>query len=299
MGQKIGFIGLGIMGKPMVRNLANAGFDLVLNSRRQESVDEMLAEIPGALAAATPFDVASQADIVIMMVPDSPDVETVVFGDGGLLGAVSPGSLIIDMSTIATTMSLKVYEAIVAKGGDALDAPVSGGDKGAIAGTLSIMVGGSDAGFERAKPVFEAMGKTIVHCGGPGAGQTVKSANQIAVAVNIASLSEALIFAAKAGVDPAKVLEVLGGGLATSRVLDLRGPGMIKGEFTPGFRIDLHRKDLNNTLATARAQGSPVPVTALVSQLFDAASSAGRGQLDHSGLLTVLEDLAGVKVKDV
>jgi len=233
------------------------------------------------------------------MVPDSPDVDQVVFGEGGLIDAVSPGSLIIDMSTIATTTALKVHEAVASRGGEALDAPVSGGDKGAIAGTLSIMVGGSEAAFERAKPIFEAMGKTIVHCGGPGAGQTVKSANQIAVAVNIAGLSEALVFAAKAGVDPAKVLEVLGGGLASSRVLDMRGPGMIKGEFAPGFRIDLHRKDLNNTLATARTQGSPIPVTGLVSQLFDAATSAGRGQLDHSALLTVLEDLAGVKVKDL
>jgi 2-hydroxy-3-oxopropionate reductase len=299
MTQKIGFIGLGIMGKPMVRNLAKAGFELVLNSRRQESVDEMLTEIPGAVGAATPFEVASQAEIVIMMVPDSPDVERVVFGDGGLIDAVKPGSLIIDMSTIATTSALKVHEAVAAKGGQALDAPVSGGDKGAIAGTLSIMVGGEADAFERAKPVFEAMGKTIVHCGGPGAGQTVKSANQIAVAVNIAGLAEALVFSAKAGVDPAKVLEVLGGGLATSRVLDMRGPGMIAGTFEPGFRIDLHRKDLNNTLATARTQGSPIPVTALVSQLFDAASGAGRGHYDHSGLLTILEDLAGVKVKDV
>lgn len=299
MGQKIGFIGLGIMGKPMVRNLSKAGFELVLNSRRQESIDEMVAEIPGAIAAATPFDVASQADVVILMVPDSPDVETVVFGEGGLIDAVKPESLIIDMSTIATTSSLNVHEAVAAKGGQALDAPVSGGDKGAIAGTLSIMVGGSEEAFARATPIFEAMGKTIVHCGGPGAGQTVKSANQIAVAVNIAGLAEALVFAAKAGVDPAKVLEVLGGGLATSRVLEMRGPGMIKGDFAPGFRIDLHRKDLNNTLATARTQGSPVPVTSLVSQLFDAASSAGRGQLDHSGLLTILEDLAGVKVKDI
>jgi 2-hydroxy-3-oxopropionate reductase len=259
----------------------------------------MLAEIPGAVGAATPFEVASQAEIVIMMVPDSPDVERVVFGDGGLIDAVKPGSLIIDMSTIATTSALKVHEAVAAKGGQALDAPVSGGDKGAIAGTLSIMVGGEADAFERAKPVFEAMGKTIVHCGGPGAGQTVKSANQIAVAVNIAGLAEALVFSAKAGVDPAKVLEVLGGGLATSRVLDMRGPGMIAGTFEPGFRIDLHRKDLNNTLATARTQGSPIPVTALVSQLFDAASGAGRGHYDHSGLLTILEDLAGVKVKDV
>lgn len=299
MGEKIGFIGLGIMGKPMARNLAKAGYELVLHSRRQVSVDELLAELPGAIGAASPREVASQTEIVITMVPDSPDVRQVVFGENGLLDAVNERSLIIDMSTIATPTALDVHEAVAARGGAALDAPVSGGDRGAIAGTLSIMVGGSEAAFERAKPVFQALGTTIVHCGGPGAGQTVKSANQIAVAVNIAGLSEALVFAAKAGVDPARVLEVLGGGLANSRVLELRGPGMIEGQFNPGFRIDLHRKDLNNILSTARAQGSPALVTAVVSQLFDAASAAGRGQLDHSGLLTVIEDLAGIKVSDV
>jgi len=296
--QTVGFIGLGIMGKPMARNLAKAGFELVLHSRTQASVDELTAELPGARAATTPFEVASQADTVITMVPDSPDVRDVVFGENGLLDAVTERSLVIDMSTIATTTALEVHEAVAAKGGACLDAPVSGGDKGAIAGTLSIMVGGSDEAFQRAMPLFQAMGTTIVHCGGPGAGQTVKSCNQIAVAINIAGLSEALVFGAKAGVDPAKVLEVLGGGLANSRVLETRGPGMIKGEFNPGFRIDLHRKDLNNVLSTARANGSPIPVTALVSQFMDSASATGKGDLDHSALLTVIETLAGVKVSD-
>jgi 2-hydroxy-3-oxopropionate reductase len=297
LAETIGFIGLGIMGKPMARNLAKAGYHLVLHNRSREAVDELLAEIPGSRAAETPAAVASLADIVIMMVPDSPDVREVVFGLGGLIETVTSKSLVIDMSTIATSTALDVHDAVTAKGGAFLDAPVSGGDKGAIAGTLSIMVGGSEKAFKRALPVFEAMGKTIVHVGGPGSGQTVKSCNQIAVAVNIAGLSEALVFGAKAGVDPAKVLEVLGGGLANSRVLETRGPGMIKDEFVPGFRVDLHRKDLNIILGTARDQGSPLPVTALVSQLMDSVSAAGNGDLDHSALMTAIESLARITVK--
>jgi 2-hydroxy-3-oxopropionate reductase len=294
--ERIGFIGLGIMGKPMVRNLAKAGYELVVYNRSRGSIDEIVAEIPGTIAADSPFDVASRAEIVITMVPDSPDVKAVVFDEGGLLEAVTAKSLIIDMSSIATTSAIEVHEAISAKGGACLDAPVSGGDKGAIAGTLSIMVGGSAEAFERAEPLFEAMGKTIVHCGGPGAGQTVKLCNQIAVAVNIAGLSEALVLGAKQGVDPAKILEVLGGGLAGSKVLDARGPGMIAGTFQPGFRIDLHRKDLGNVLGTARASATSLPVTALVSQLMDSVSANGGGDLDHSALLTAIEQLANVKV---
>jgi len=294
--ETIGFIGLGIMGKPMARNLAKAGYELVLHSRTQDSVDELVGELASATSAASPYEVASQADTIITMVPDSPDVHAVVFGENGLIEAVTEKTLLIDMSTIATTTALEVHEAVAAKGGACLDAPVSGGDKGAIAGTLSIMVGGDEATFQRAMPLFQAMGTTIVHCGGPGAGQTVKSCNQIAVAINIAGLSEALVFGAKAGVDPAKVLEVLGGGLANSRVLETRGPGMIKGQFNPGFRIDLHRKDLNNVLGTARANGASIPVTAIVSQFMDSASANGKGDLDHSALLTVIESLSNVKV---
>jgi 2-hydroxy-3-oxopropionate reductase len=294
----IGFIGLGIMGKPMARNLAKAGFGLVLHSRTQASVDELVAEIPGARAAANPAAVAAASEIVITMLPDSPDVRAVVFGSDGLAGGVRAGQLVIDMSTIAPATALEVHEALTAKGAQFLDAPVSGGDKGAIAGTLSIMVGGDAAAFERAMPVFEAMGKTIVHVGGPGAGQTVKACNQIVVAVNIAALSEALVFGAKHGVDPTKILQVLGGGLAGSKVLEMRGPGMIAGNFAPGFRIDLHRKDLGIILSGARAAGAPTPVTALVSQLMDAAAVAGHGDDDHSALLTIFEGLAGTTVKD-
>jgi 2-hydroxy-3-oxopropionate reductase len=295
----IGFIGLGIMGKPMARNLAKAGFSLVLHSRTQTSVDELLAEIPGAVGAATPAAVAQASEIVITMLPDSPDVRAVVWGEQGLLAGVRAGQLVIDMSTIAPGTAIEAHEAFAAAGVAFLDAPVSGGDKGAIAGTLSIMVGGEQAAFERAQPVFAAMGKTIVHVGGAGAGQTVKACNQIVVAVNIAALSEALVFGAKHGVDPAKILQVLGGGLANSKVLEMRGPGMIAGTFAPGFRIDLHRKDLNIVMSGAREIGAPLPVASLVNQLMDAASVAGRGDLDHSALLTVLEDLAGLHVKDV
>lgn len=298
MTETIGFIGLGIMGKPMARNLAKAGYALVLHNRSREAVDELVAELPNARAAASPAEVAALADTVIMIVPDSPDVRDVVFGSRGLIESVNENTLLIDMSTIATGAAVEVHDAVVARGGRFLDAPVSGGDKGAIAGTLSIMVGGSDESFKRATPYFEAMGKTIVHVGGPGAGQTVKACNQIAVAVNIAGLSEALVFGAKAGVDPAKVLEVLGGGLANSRVLETRGPGMIQDQFVPGFRVDLHRKDLNIILTTARDQGSPLPVTAIVSQLMDAVSVAGNGDLDHSALMTAIEALAQIRISE-
>jgi 2-hydroxy-3-oxopropionate reductase len=226
------------------------------------------------------------------MLPDSADVRDVVFGTDGLLPAIGPGHLLIDMSTIAPATSIEVNDAVSGKGGRALDAPVSGGDKGAIAGTLSIMVGGESEDFQRAMPLFEAMGKTIVHVGGPGAGQTVKACNQVVVAINYAAVSEALVLGAKAGVDPRKIVQVLSGGLAASRVLELKGQAMVDHQFAPGFRVDLHRKDLGIALATAREDGVPVPITALVGQLFEALSAAGRGDLDHSALVTIYEDLA-------
>ena len=215
-----------------------------------------------------------------------------VFGDDGLLGAMGEGSLLVDMSTIAPATSVEIHAALAERGAGALDAPVSGGDKGAIAGTLSIMVGGSADDFARARPVFEAMGKTIVHVGGPGAGQTVKACNQVVVAIAYAAVSEALVLGAKAGVDPAKIVEVLSGGLAASRVLELRGPTMLKHEFAPGFRVNLHRKDLGIALATGKEHGVPLAVTGVVAQLFEAAAAAGHGDLDHSAVLTVVEMLA-------
>jgi 2-hydroxy-3-oxopropionate reductase len=292
---RIGFIGLGIMGKPMVRNLSKAGFKLTVHNRTRASAEQLAGEIDDLAIVDSPAEVAAACNVIITMLPDSPDVEQVVFGENGLVDAMRPGSLLIDMSTIAPATSIRVNEELKARGASALDAPVSGGDKGAIAGTLSIMVGGSDADLQRAMPLFEAMGKTIVHLGGPGAGQIAKACNQIVVAINYAAVSEALVLAKRAGVDPAKVAQVLGGGLAASRVLEMRGATMIDRTFEPGFRVDLHRKDLGIALGTGRATGSPLPVTALVSQLYDSVAATGGGQLDHSALITIIERLAGTE----
>jgi 2-hydroxy-3-oxopropionate reductase len=297
-GAPIGFIGLGIMGKPMARNLAKAGYDLVIYNRSQDDIDTMLAEGYQFQAAASPREVAERTKAIVTVLPDSPDVRNVVFGDNGLLPAIGPGHLLIDMSTIAPATSIEVYDALTERGARALDAPVSGGETGAINGTLSIMVGGETADFQRVMPLFEAMGKTIVHVGGPGAGQIVKACNQMVVAINYAAVSEALVLGAKAGVDPEKIVEVLSGGLAASRVMDLKGANMIAHQFQPGFRIDLHRKDLNIALATAAANGIPVPATALVGQLFEAMAAAGRGDLDHSALVTAYEELAHYRLGD-
>ena len=293
---RVGFIGLGIMGKPMARNLLKAGYELVVHNRSRSAVDELVAESPQVTAAGNPREVAERASIVITILPDSPDVRVVMFGPDGLLEALRPGSLYIDMSTIAPATAQEIHTALAERGVGALDAPVSGGDKGAIAGTLSIMVGGSAEDFARARPLFEAMGKTMVHVGGPGAGQIVKACNQIVVALNIAAVSEALVLGAKAGVDPTKIVEVLSGGLASSKVLEVRGPTMIRHEFAPGFRVNLHRKDLGIVQATAREQNVPLPLTAAVAQLFEHLIAAGRGDLDHSSLLTAIEELAGYKV---
>jgi 2-hydroxy-3-oxopropionate reductase len=252
----------------------------------------MVAESSAISAAESPQAVAEQAKTIVTMLPDSPEVREVVFGENGLIDALGEGHLLIDMSTIAPATAIEVAEAAAAKGAAALDAPVSGGDKGAIAGTLSIMVGGEAADVERAMPIFEAMGKTIVHVGAAGAGQIVKACNQVVVALNYAAVSEALVLGSKAGVDPAKIVQVLSGGLANSRVLEMRGPTMIQHNFQPGFRVNLHRKDLGIALGTGRETGAPLPMTALVSQLYDAVSVAGGGDLDHSALLTLFEKLA-------
>jgi 2-hydroxy-3-oxopropionate reductase len=296
MAERIGFIGLGIMGKPMARNLAKAGYELVVYNRSADDTEALLVDGGPYEAAASPRDLAERTKTVITMLPDSPEVREVVFGEQGILPAMAPGSLLIDMSTIAPATSIEVSEALQERGARALDAPVSGGDKGAIAGSLSIMVGGDAADVERAMPLFEAMGKTIVHVGGAGAGQTVKACNQVVVAINFAAVSEALVMGAKAGVDPQKIAQVLGGGLASSRVLELRGPTMIEGQFQPGFRVDLHRKDLGIALATGKNVGVPLPVTALVAQLYEALATTGRGGLDHSALIALYEDLSGEKL---
>lgn len=291
-GAPIGFIGLGIMGKPMARNLANAGYDLVIANRSRDDVDTLLAEGDRFRAAANPREVAERTKAVITMLPDSPDVRDVVFGEHGLLSAMGPGHLLIDMSTIAPAASIEVNDALTARGARALDAPVSGGETGAVNAALSIMAGGAADDFARAQPLFEAMGKTIVHVGGPGAGQIVKACNQMVVAINYAAVSEALVLGAKAGVAPEKIVQVLSGGLAASRVMELKGANMIAHNFQPGFRIDLHRKDLGIALATAGANAVPVPAAALVAQLFEALAAAGSGDLDHSALVTAYENLA-------
>jgi 2-hydroxy-3-oxopropionate reductase len=294
--ERIGFIGLGIMGKPMARNLAKAGFELVVHNRSKAAVDELVAESSAFIPASSPREVAEQAKVLITMLPDSPDVRDVVFGDNGLAAAMSGGHLLIDMSTIAPATAIEVSGVLSKQGASALDAPVSGGDKGAIAGTLSIMVGGSAEDFERARSLFEAMGKTIVHVGGPGAGQIVKACNQVVVAINYAAVSEALVLGAKAGVDPEKIVQVLSGGLAASRVMEMRGPTMIAHEFQPGFRVNLHRKDLGIALETGKETGVPLPTTAIVSQLFETLAAAGNGDLDHSSLITVVEEMAHFQI---
>lgn len=296
MAERIGFIGLGIMGKPMARNLAQAGYELVVHSRTRASVEEMTAEGPAFAAAASAREVAERTKTVITMLPDSPDVRDVVFSENGLLDAMGDGHLLIDMSTIAPATSVEVAAALAQRGARALDAPVSGGDKGAIAGTLSIMVGGAQEDYERALPLFEAMGKTIVLVGGPGAGQTVKACNQIVVAIHFAAVSEALVLGAKAGVDPEKVIHVLSGGLAASRVMEMRGPTMMQHDFQPGFRVNLHRKDLGIALASGKEYGVSLPTTAVVSQLFESLAATGGGDLDHSALIKVIEELAGYTV---
>lgn len=292
MTERVGFIGLGIMGKPMAGHLLAAGYDVVLHNRSRAAVDALCATYPAAIAANSPGEVASQASIVITMLPDTPDVLSVVNGDDGLLSHMTNGSLFVDMSTISPAASADIAARLAERGVAALDAPVSGGETGAINAALSIMVGGTQSAFDRALPLFEIMGKTIVLMGGAGAGQTTKACNQIMVALHYAAASEALVLGAKAGVDPAKMVQVLGGGLAASRVLELKGQKMIDHDFQPGFRIDLHRKDLAIALAAGKAEGVPLLATAVVDQLFQAAAQAGRGNLDHSALMSVYEDLA-------
>jgi 2-hydroxy-3-oxopropionate reductase len=230
------------------------------------------------------------------MLPDSPQVREVALGPNGLIEAMGEGSLHIDMSTIAPSAAIEVSIALAGVGAHAVDAPVSGGEAGAVNAALSIMVGGAESDVERAMPYFEKMGKTIVHVGASGAGQTVKACNQVMVAINYAAMSEALVLGAKAGVDPAKILQVLGGGLANSRVMELKGQNAISGKFAPGFRVNLHRKDLNIAIDAGKTTGVPLPVTALVQQLFEALSVAGRGDLDHSSLITIYEDLAHFQI---
>ena len=292
--ERIGFIGLGIMGKPMAAHLLEAGYPLTVLNRSRAPQDELVAA--GARPGQSPRHVAEQSDVVMTMLPDSPDVEQVVLGAGGVIEGLRPGSLVIDMSTISPAVARRVATVARERGSDALDAPVSGGQVGAQNATLSIMVGGSVAAFERARPIFERLGKNIVHVGEAGAGQVTKAANQIVVAVTIAAISEALLLAAKSGVDPAKVREALLGGFAQSKILDAHGNRMLQRNFAPGFKTRLHRKDLAIALNTAREIGMSLPVTANVAELMNALIAHGGADLDHSALVTVLEELAAYQV---
>jgi 2-hydroxy-3-oxopropionate reductase len=297
MAERIGFIGLGVMGKPMARNLLKAGYELVVHNRSQGAVDALASESASVRSAATPKQVAEQASIIITILPDSPDVELVALGEDGLIHGMQSGSLLIDMSTITPAMAIKVNDALQERGASALDAPVSGGDRGAIAGTLSIMAGGAEADFERARPVFEAMGKTIVHCGPPGSGQTVKSCNQILSSTMYAAISETLVYGSKAGVDPNVIIEVLSGGSAQSRLLETKGPTMLARKFDPGFRVELMRKDLAIAQATAKANNSPLPLSSFVTQMYDAMIARGNAKKDHSVVFELLEEFANHRVE--
>lgn len=295
MQTRIGFIGLGIMGRPMSKHLLHKGFPLVVHNRSQGAVDELVGL--GAERAASPREVAERCDVIVTMLPNSPDVESVVMGKDGVMEAARPGQLLIDMSTINPIVSRKIGDTLATIGAAMLDAPVSGGERGAIDATLSIMVGGAASDFERAQPIFETLGKTITHLGPLGAGGFTKLANQIIVAINLSALGEALTFGTKAGVDPEKMFRALAGGLAGSRCLDQKQEKILNGDFAPGFKIDLHYKDLNLIGEAARSVGTPVPIAALVEQLFCALRVRGRGGLDHSGVVTLYEDLAGVQVR--
>jgi 2-hydroxy-3-oxopropionate reductase len=288
MAERIGFIGLGIMGKPMARNLLRTGYALVVYNRSPAPARELAAE--GAETADSPRSVAERSDVIITMLPDSPQVQDVVAGPGGVLDGASEGALLIDMSTISPVVTQELARAAHERGVAMLDAPVSGGDVGAQQGTLSIMVGGREEDFRRAEPIFHALGKTVVHAGSHGAGQIVKACNQIVVALTIEAVSEALVLGSKAGVDPAVILSVLSGGLAGNRVMEVRRSNFLEHNFAPGFKVDLHHKDLGIALATGRTYGVPLPVTALVDQMLLGLKVKGQGALDHTALLTVIEE---------
>jgi len=289
----IGFIGLGIMGRPMARNLIQAGHRLIVLDRNPEPVAELAAL--GAEPAATPASVAEHAEVVITMLPDSPDVEAVVFDAQGVLMGLRPGTLYIDMSTVSPMLAERITAAGAAQGAAVLDAPVSGGQVGAEKATLSIMVGGSADAYQRALPILQALGKNIVHCGGPGAGQIVKACNQILVALTIQGVAEALTLGMKAGVDPGKIVQVLGAGLARCGILETRGERMIAADFAPGFRSRLHYKDLRIALAAGQAYEAPLPATGIVHEMFKQMVISGRGELDHTGLLDLLQEWARPK----
>ena len=290
---KLGFVGLGIMGAPMAGHLVNAGHQVFITTRSKVPAD--LAN-SNATQCKSPREVAENADIIFTMVPDTPDVEKVLFGDNGIASGLSKGKVVVDMSSISPIATKEFAKKINDLGCDYLDAPVSGGEVGAKNATLSIMVGGDESVFNKVKPVFELMGKNINLVGGNGDGQTAKVANQIIVALNIEAVAEALLFASKAGADPAKVRQALMGGFAGSKILEVHGERMVKRTFDPGFRIELHQKDLNLALNSARALGVSLPNTANAQELFNACSAHGGKAWDHSAMVRALEKLANFEI---
>ncbi len=288
----IAFIGLGIMGKPMALNLHQAGHTVFVHGRRAESMTPLCDG--GCTASQSPAEAASQANIIIVMVSDTPDVEQVIFGEGGVIHGAKPGSVVVDMSTISPTATRRFADDLRARGIEMLDAPVSGGDVGAINATLSIMVGGKPEVFERVRPIFEALGKNIVLVGDNGAGQVAKACNQIVVAVTIEGVAEALTFARKNGVDPARVRDALMGGFAGSRILEVHGKRMLDNAYPPGFKTRLHRKDMNIVMQTAHELGLDLPAAALVTEHLDVLMSAGDADLDSAAVIKVVENLSGM-----
>lgn len=291
---KIGFIGLGIMGKPMSKNLIKAGHELVVLDRQQAAVDELLAL--GATKVATPAEVAAQVDLLITMLPNSPHVKEVVLGKGGVIEGGKPGLIVADMSSIAPLVSREIEAELAKRGIEMLDAPVSGGEPKAIDGTLSVMVGGKQEVFDKVVPVLQAMAASVVRVGEIGAGNIAKLCNQTIVAINIAAMSEALVLAAKAGCEPDLVYKAIRGGLAGSTVLDAKAPLVMDRKFTPGFRINLHIKDLQNVLDTSHEVGASLPLIAQVMEMMQALRNDGLGDADHGALIQFYEKMANIKV---
>jgi 2-hydroxy-3-oxopropionate reductase len=287
--ERVGFVGLGGMGGPMASNLMKAGYEMVLHNRTREKAEKLAEEGEGEVAD-TPREVAERCDVVITMLPGPSEVETVVSREGGLFEAMRRNLLVVDMSTSSPTLARELARRAREREASMLDAPVSGGDVGAQEGTLSIMVGGEEADFEKVKPLFEAMGKTVTHLGPAGAGQVVKACNQIVVALVIEAVSEALVLGARGGVAPEKILNVLGGGLAGNKVMEVKREKMLSGHFEPGGKVEYHHKDLGIALAAGREYGVSLPATAIVDQMFGVLVAQGRGGWDHSALVTLVED---------
>jgi 2-hydroxy-3-oxopropionate reductase len=295
MSGRVGFVGLGLMGAPMARNLMEAGHELVLYNRTSDKAEE-LAKTGSAKVADSPREVARESAITITMLPGPPEVEEVIAGERGLLEGAREGSLIVDMSTSSPILAQELTRTARNREVGMLDAPVSGADVGAMEGTLSIMVGGEEEHFERARPLFDVMGEKVVHVGPSGTGQVVKACNQIVVALTIEAVAEALVLGSKAGVDPAKILDVLSGGLAANRVMEVKREKLLSHDFTPGGKVEFHRKDLTIALEASREYGVPLPVTGVVDQMFGSLMATGRGGWDHSALVTLIEDWAGYRL---